>query len=233
MRHSGALFPLPLPATAPPGRVAAVCARFRFLGRLMAAACRDGFIVPLPLSMHFLHLARGGSLSYAALPPPTESLPMESRQLHASAHYGALSFPHRYAALPPPTEAGGRLSAYAAVVSRLAQYDAACAAGQISEMERLSRYELEAEAEFGQSKLGMSMPLSLRGALDLEAFVCPLTQVCVPLSAHAAPMSLVNGLLMSLADESRQWPAVGCVCIRCVPVLTHASDVCLCSRRRP
>lgn len=201
VRHSGALFPLPLPATAPPGRVAAVCARFRFLGRLMAAACRDGFIVPLPLSMHFLHLARGGSLSYAAL--------------------------------PPPTEAGGRLSAYAAVVSRLAQYDAACAAGQISEMERLSRYELEAEAEFGQSKLGMSMPLSLRGALDLEAFVCPLTQVCVPLSAHAAPMSLVNGLLMSLADESRQWPAVGCVCIRCVPVLTHASDVCLCSRRRP
>ena len=70
VRHSGALFPLPLPATAPPARVTAVCARFRFLGRLMAAACRDGFIVPLPLSMHFLHLVRGGSLSYAALPPP-------------------------------------------------------------------------------------------------------------------------------------------------------------------
>jgi len=148
VRHSGALFPLPLPATAPPARVTAVCARFRFLGRLMAAACRDGFIVPLPLSMHFLHLVRGGSLSYAALPPPTET--------------------------------GGRLSAYAAVVGRLAQYDAACAAGQISEMERQRRYDLEAEAEFGQSKLGMSMPLSLRGALDLEAFVCPLTQT--PLS---------------------------------------------------
>ena len=78
------------------------------------------------------------------------------------------------------------------MVGRLAQYDAACAAGQISEMERQRRYDLEAEAEFGQSKLGMSMPLSLRGALDLEAFVCPLTQVRVPSSAHAAPTSLVN-----------------------------------------
>ena len=69
--HGGELFPLPLPPAATHAQVAAVCGRFHFLGRLMAAACRDGFIVPLPLSRHFFHLVRGGKLSHAALPPPS------------------------------------------------------------------------------------------------------------------------------------------------------------------
>ena len=64
------MLPLPLPSTATPERIDAVCARFRFLGRLMAKACRDSFIVPLPLSRHFLKLVRGQTLTYAALPPP-------------------------------------------------------------------------------------------------------------------------------------------------------------------
>jgi len=70
--HPGSLFPRPLPPgdETPPATRAAVLARFRFLGRLMAKACRDDFIVPLPLSLDFLHLARGGSLTHAALPPP-------------------------------------------------------------------------------------------------------------------------------------------------------------------
>jgi len=68
--HSGELFPQPLPPLASPAVVAAVRARFRFLGRLMAKACRDDFIVPLPLSLNFLHLVRGGILSYDALPTP-------------------------------------------------------------------------------------------------------------------------------------------------------------------
>ena len=68
--HSGELFPLPLPPSTPQARIAAVLERFRFLGRLTAKACRDSFIVPLPLSRHFLHLVRGGTLTYAALPPP-------------------------------------------------------------------------------------------------------------------------------------------------------------------
>ena len=61
-----------------------MCERFRFLGRLMAAACRDGFIVPLPLSTHFLHLVRGGTLTYAALPPPTEKSAAHEVQGRAS-----------------------------------------------------------------------------------------------------------------------------------------------------
>merc|ERR1719238_2378244 len=68
--HSGELFPLPLPPYTPPTRVVAVCERFRFLGRLMAKACRDSFIVPLPLSRSFLRLVRGGTLTYASLPKP-------------------------------------------------------------------------------------------------------------------------------------------------------------------
>lgn len=67
---TGALFPMPLPLSAPASQRAAVCERFHFLGRLMAKACRDNFIVPLPLSRDFFHLLRGGSLSYASLPPP-------------------------------------------------------------------------------------------------------------------------------------------------------------------
>ena len=70
INHCGQLFPLPLPPSTPPHVAAAVRERFRFLGRLMAKACRDSFIVPLPLSRHFLHLVRGGTLTYAALPPP-------------------------------------------------------------------------------------------------------------------------------------------------------------------
>lgn len=66
--HPGYLFARPLAAS--DSTFEAVLSRFRFLGRLMAKACRDDFIVPLPLSLDFLHLARGGTLTYAALPPP-------------------------------------------------------------------------------------------------------------------------------------------------------------------
>ncbi|KAL3920857.1 MAG: hypothetical protein SGPRY_005104, partial [Prymnesium sp.] len=67
--HPGALFPRPLTNGTPPNQVESVCARFRFLGQLMAKACRDSFIVPLPLSRNFLKLVRGGVLTYDALPP--------------------------------------------------------------------------------------------------------------------------------------------------------------------
>ena len=68
INHGGSLFPRPLPPCTPRAHVDAVCERFRFLGRLTAKACRDYFIVPLPLSTHFLHLVRGGTLSHAAFP---------------------------------------------------------------------------------------------------------------------------------------------------------------------
>ncbi|KAL1525929.1 hypothetical protein AB1Y20_020755 [Prymnesium parvum] len=68
--HPGSLFPCPLPPGSSQAHVDSVCARFRFLGQLMAKSCRDSFIVPLPLSRHFLQLVRGGVLSYDALPPP-------------------------------------------------------------------------------------------------------------------------------------------------------------------
>jgi len=47
-----------------------VCKRFKFLGQLLAKACRDGFIVPLPLSDTLFALALGESPAPHMLPPP-------------------------------------------------------------------------------------------------------------------------------------------------------------------
>ena len=88
--HSGELFPLPLPPSASPARVAAVCERFRFLGRLMAKACRDSFIVPLPLSRHFFRLVRGETLSYNALPPPGSTGGVAAGYAKVCAHLAAI-----------------------------------------------------------------------------------------------------------------------------------------------
>jgi len=48
----------------------AACGHFRFLGRLMAKALRDGFVVPLPLCDHFFEAVLGQDLTLDALPQP-------------------------------------------------------------------------------------------------------------------------------------------------------------------
>lgn len=64
------LFPQPHP----PGSASAqdACRLFRFLGRLMAKALRDGFIVPLPLCNHFFAAVLNEDLPLSALPQPTD-----------------------------------------------------------------------------------------------------------------------------------------------------------------
>lgn len=60
------LYPMPLEQT---GDVFdAVCGRYLFLGRLMAKALRDGFIVPVPLSRCVLALVLGHAPSWEWLP---------------------------------------------------------------------------------------------------------------------------------------------------------------------
>lgn len=62
------LFPRPhVPGS--PNSLAA-CKRFRFLGRLMAKALRDGFIVPVALCPHFFEAVLGADLPLEALPSP-------------------------------------------------------------------------------------------------------------------------------------------------------------------
>jgi len=62
------LFPQPhVPGS--PASLAA-CGHFRFLGRLMAKALRDGFIVPLTICSHFFEAVLGGDLLLEALPSP-------------------------------------------------------------------------------------------------------------------------------------------------------------------
>merc|ERR1719299_154686 len=58
----------PLAASDP--RLPAVCQRFRFLGRLMAKALREGFLVPLALSRDVFQLLQGERLTRKSLPRP-------------------------------------------------------------------------------------------------------------------------------------------------------------------
>eukprot|EP00931_Biecheleriopsis_adriatica_P016462 TRINITY_DN12116_c0_g1_i1.p1 TRINITY_DN12116_c0_g1~~TRINITY_DN12116_c0_g1_i1.p1 ORF type:complete len:2177 (+),score=496.16 TRINITY_DN12116_c0_g1_i1:94-6624(+) len=68
-RHGLLIRPLP----EGPQRDAA-CQRFRFLGRLMGHALREGFIVPLPLAEEFFSLVLGEALGAASLPRPGAGL---------------------------------------------------------------------------------------------------------------------------------------------------------------
>jgi len=69
--HRG-LFPRPCFPGSPESE--SVCQRFRFLGRLMAKALRDGFVVPLPLCDYFFAAVLGEDLSLGALPGPGDGL---------------------------------------------------------------------------------------------------------------------------------------------------------------
>jgi hypothetical protein len=51
LTNAEGLFPQPLSQQAP--KLASVCDMYRFMGTLMAKACRDKFTVPLPLHPHF------------------------------------------------------------------------------------------------------------------------------------------------------------------------------------
>ena len=61
MHSAHGLFPLPLPPGHPSTR--AVALRFRFLGRLMAVAMRDKFVVPLLLSAGWWKIVRHAAAS--------------------------------------------------------------------------------------------------------------------------------------------------------------------------
>jgi hypothetical protein len=67
---AGGLYPRPLQPAALSDEVrTGVAANFRSLGQLMAKACLDRFIVPLPLSAAFFGAVRGDQLGLWALPP--------------------------------------------------------------------------------------------------------------------------------------------------------------------
>lgn len=66
------LFPRPCCPGSPESEM--VCQRFRFLGRLMAKALRDGFVVPLSLCDYFFKSVLGEDLPLSALPSPGDGL---------------------------------------------------------------------------------------------------------------------------------------------------------------
>jgi len=64
------LFPQPFRKESSAASRQQVCQRYRFLGQLLAKACRDGFIVPLPLSDTLFALVRGEKPCPNMLPLP-------------------------------------------------------------------------------------------------------------------------------------------------------------------
>jgi HECT-domain (ubiquitin-transferase) len=63
-RSALGVFPRPLPRYHP--QIQEVLEKFRFMGRLFAAAMRDGFMFPLPLSSAFLKLVQNGGTTDGA-----------------------------------------------------------------------------------------------------------------------------------------------------------------------
>lgn len=66
------LFPRPCFPGSPDS--ARVCTHFRFMGRMMAKALRDGFVVPMPFCRHFFAAVLGDDLPLTALPSPGDGL---------------------------------------------------------------------------------------------------------------------------------------------------------------
>jgi len=91
------LFPQPLGPGTDPAKKAEVCERYRFVGRLLAKACRDGFIVPLPLSNSLFSLLRGEPPGAMMLPLPgstggvVRAYALVCRRVEAVANNGTLS----------------------------------------------------------------------------------------------------------------------------------------------
>jgi len=55
-------------------RLPIVRKRFRMLGRMMGRALREGFVLPVPLTVDFFHALRGDNMRYDALPHPGDGL---------------------------------------------------------------------------------------------------------------------------------------------------------------
>lgn len=107
-RHG--LFPRPHVPGSPGSELA--CRHFQFLGRLMAKALRDGFLVPLPLCVHFFSAVLGEDLPLEALPMPgsgcvgelvgaTAQFALELRRRHAGLEGSARALAYQEEAQKP------------------------------------------------------------------------------------------------------------------------------------
>ena len=121
--------------------------RFKFLGRLFAAAMRDGFIVPLPLSSAF----------WSLLQTHTKEKRVSSDEF-------------KDADLPKPGFLGGDVFALLQIVKELKKID------KLEPSERHSaRCSLLKNPNFARERLGKKYDLSVNQLLSTKTFIDPLS----------------------------------------------------------
>jgi hypothetical protein len=154
------VYPRPLPRYHP--QMADVLLRFRFIGRLFAAAMREGFMFPLPLSSAFLKLAQHGADTCMANGAGRE------------ASFSARNVLLTSSDLPRPGFLGGEVyAAEAHICKALDRLDAMDT--QLSTFELQKQYnEIATDQNFARVALGKSYDCSFEDYFQDRTFVDPL-----------------------------------------------------------
>lgn len=174
------VYPRPLPSYHP--QMSEVLQRFRFIGRLFAAAMRDGFMFPLPLSSSFLKLVQLGATAGSTL----ERKACSCDSLMTSAD------------LPRPGFLAGEIYAAENYICKvLDSIDAADT--PLSRLEIEKRYqEIATDRNFARVALGKSYDCSFEDYFQERTFVDPLDPTqgadAVPLcpKGHRKPVTIYN-----------------------------------------
>jgi hypothetical protein len=178
------VYPRPLPKYHP--QMTDVLLRFRFIGRLFAAAMRDGFMFPLPLSSAFLKLAQHGADTSMANGAGRE------------ASFAARNVLLTSSDLPRPGFLGGEVSAAEVHVCKaLDRIDAM--ESQLSKFELQKQYnEIATDRNFARVALGKSYDCSFEDYFQDRTFVDPLDPTqgedAAPLcpNGHKIPVDIYN-----------------------------------------
>jgi hypothetical protein len=159
LRSCLGVYPRPLPSYHP--RLPEVQQAFRFMGRLFAAAMRDGFMFPLPISASFLRLVQYAPVEEVSGFSDTKLLP--SRDILLTA-----------ADLPRPGFLGGEVYAADLHICR-ALDDLDGSEPPLTSVELQRRYrELAEDKNFARLAFGMSYDCSFEEYFQDRTFVDPL-----------------------------------------------------------
>jgi hypothetical protein len=158
-RSAPGVFPRPLPHYHP--QLPQILDRFRFMGRLFAAALRDGFMFPLPLSSSFLKLVQHGNSSITSSFDPSNPASIDHLLLNSSD-------------LPRAGFLGGEVSAAESYICRsLDSIDAI--EPPLSGLELERRYkEIASDRKFARAAFGKTYDCSFEDYFLDRTFVDPL-----------------------------------------------------------
>ncbi|GKY93743.1 hypothetical protein MPSEU_000341400 [Mayamaea pseudoterrestris] len=154
LRCNVGVFPRPLPTYHP--LLPDVLQRFRFIGRLFAAAIRDNFVFPLPLSPAFIKLVLHGKVPHATGKSSTADMVLTSQDL------------------PRPGFLGGEVYAAEFFICRALDI-VDTAQPPLSRFEQDKRYqEISSDVAFARVALGKAYDCSFEDYFQDRTFVDPL-----------------------------------------------------------